>query len=404
MFKGHNTLNKELILSVVDEETLFRHYCPNFQELDTFFSAEDALRPYGKPDTKPSCKISRLSKGIYYKDFGTSGLALDIWNYIQRKYGLTYRQALEKVAIDFGIIDQIPDYKYSTRHSAVTAVTPPVKKKREISIRKRNWNYNDASYWYNQYFINRKLLEEYNIYPISHFWIDQYLFNAEALAYCYTYYHNEGLLLRKIYQPKSEDYKWISNIDSTVVQGIANIPKTADHLFITSSMKDIITLRLAGFNAVAPNNEATWLPEAVWEKFKTRYTHMYILFNSDLAGIENAQRFSFQYNIPYIFIPRSLFSHINHKDPSDLVKQQGSIEFLHETVNTQLLMSQHELPFVVQYKRMINNRIHTRTANVYARDGEEAKQKWSNTMSDLGISIFDLTIVNKADQVNQIKT
>lgn len=399
MIQGHAALTKEMLLNHISEEELFKFYCSNFKKLDTFFCAEPDLRPYGNPDTKASCKITRLSKGIYYKDFGTSALALDIWNYVQIKYGLSYHEALEKVAMDFGLINNTNISAYSNKFipPIITNITkdytPTI-----LPIARRKWNLDDKKYWLDNYLIGVKLLESFDVTPITHFWVKGYPIIGDKLAYCYLYYEYMGVWLKKIYQPESVTRKWTSNINNTVVQGINNIPKTSDLLIITSSLKDIITLTQMGYHAVAPNNEMTWLPVNVWNKFISRYSKKIILFNTDLGGFEGATNSSRLYNIPYTYIPKEEFNpKYNGKDPSDLVKELHSIDKAHKIIEGIITMVLKEQQFNVQYRFTKNNRVHSRVTPMYSNTEDGAISKLKSFLNKFNISTFDEKVVSNSN-------
>lgn len=312
MVHGHTQITKEQILDCLSEEELFKFYCPNFKRTDEFFVSD--LRK----ENKPSCRVSDFGGYLLYKDFGSSEPGTNIWGYLMRKYNIKYLDTFDMIASDFnlksGPIKHLPD-SIAFNSSALGKI-----RRTEIKIKVRNWMLIDKNYWYEKYGIHKTLLDEYSVRPISHFWINNNIFYSDLPSYSYDYYYNQGRLLRKIYQPLSK-YKWYSNIDNTVVQGIANIPKVNDLLIITKSLKDVICLRQLGYPAVAPNNEMAWLPEIVWNKFKGRYKQMYIFFDNDVPGISQAQTFSNQYGIPYFYLPEEE----NVKDISDYINKYRDV-------------------------------------------------------------------------------
>lgn len=375
MLVGRVQITKDDVLDVISEEQLFRHYCPNFKVLDTNFCSEF------RQEQMPSCRISYINIGLRYKDFGTTDPAMSIWDYLMFKYSLSYREVLEMVASDFNVTTSADVTLRRTIPQVV--VDKPYVPAKQIDVKKRNWELRDKLYW-NQYKIPLSTLSEYNIYPVSCYWINGILYPAKDVAYCYNYYHHRDAILRKIYQPLApKDQKWKSNIDNTVVQGIDNIPKTADLLFITSSMKDIIVLRLMGFHAVAPNNEMSWLPQQVWDKFIKRYKKIVILFNSDEPGFMSACHFSLLYDTPYILIPPEKFNP-GLNDPSDLVSQLKSLDTVKNIINERLFMLT-ETPVIVEYKYLKNNRVHTRQAPVYAETSEDAVQQLTKLLKHFNV-------------------
>ena len=312
MIHGHQNITKEQILNKVSEEELFQHYCPNFKAVDTFFVSD--LRK----ETKPSCRISDFGGYLLYKDFGSSDPGTNIWGYLMRKYSIKYLDTLDMIASDFNLRSSnlVTDLNIINLNITKTGQS----RRTIIKIKVRPWMLYDKNYWWEKYGITKQVLTEFNVKPISHFWINDNIFYSDQPSYSYDYYYHEGRLLRKIYQPLSK-YKWYSNIDNTIVQGIANIPKVNDLLIITKSLKDIMCLKQLGYYAVAPNNEVSWIPELVWQKFTARYKNIFIFFDNDDAGITNAQRFSNQYGIPYFYLPIE----DGVKDISDYINKYGSL-------------------------------------------------------------------------------
>lgn len=309
MIVGHFSITRENILDLITEEELFKFYCSTFEKQDEFFKSE--LRK----ESKASCKITDFGGFLLYKDFGSPEKGVNIWGYIMRKHNVDYRSALDIVASDFNLVNKTHQFQAV---QTFDSLPKELGKRTVLQIKKRNWQLKDKQYWYESYNISKENLNDFNVHPITDYWINTTYCRSANLSYSYDYYHHNGRLLRKIYQPLSKT-KWISNIDNTIVQGIANIPKHHDLLLITKSLKDIMCLRNMGYYAVAPNNEASWLPELVWQKFINRYKKIIIFFDNDDAGVSNAQRFSNQYGLPYFYLPNE----DNVKDVSDYVKKYG---------------------------------------------------------------------------------
>lgn len=174
----------------------------------------------------------------------------------------------------------------------------------------------DYKYW-DQYHIT-ELLEESKTYPISHFKINHTTIKAKENTYSLDFYHDGIVFRRKIYQPLNKNFKWISNITSLVVDGIKELPKTGDLLFITKSRKDRLELKKLGFNAIATNNEASFIPIKEYDELKQRFKRIILFFDNDEAGILNSIKFNKEFDIEYIIIPEN-----EPKDISDYVKTYG---------------------------------------------------------------------------------
>lgn len=311
-------LSKDEILDYISELDIFKFYCSNFRELDKPFCSE--LRE----DPKPSCRIS-LRDGFYlYKDFGES-ISNNCFGYVMRKYNCTYRDALIKICNDFNILDIRQNISYDNNKKVTAKIKKNNKESKSnntiIKIKKRKWHEIDYNFWTLKYGIKLETCELFNVYPISHFWINDILYSTLiSNSYAYYYYKND-IHRYKIYQPYNKKNKWFSNIDRTIIQGVKNIPKSGENLIITKSLKDIMCLYELGFNSVAANNESSFIPEININKFKERFKNIYIYFDNDACGINHGKLFAEKYDLKQILNPEGF-----PKDISDLYHYRGKEE------------------------------------------------------------------------------
>ena len=68
----------------------------------------------------------------------------------------------------------------------------------------------------------------------------------------------------KIYRPLASKYtKWRTNLTTSDVQGLAQIPEKGDLLIITKSLKDVMVLYEMGYTAISAASETTFIPEDI---------------------------------------------------------------------------------------------------------------------------------------------
>lgn len=204
----------------------------------------------------------------------------------------------------------------------------------EIKIKSRNWEDYDLEFW-GKGGITLDWLKDprRSIKPLSYFWVNDYLNVAEKYSYSYEYYWHDNIFRRKIYQPYSTDRKWVSNIDSTIIQNINTLPKSNDNelLIISSSYKDTgvieCNLTIPGSKlyvpSCAPNNEGVYLPEQLPFKFNQRFKRIVTWFDQDLAGHKAARKYEQKYGYKHIFIPEGWA-----KDPFAFIEKYGKKEFI----------------------------------------------------------------------------
>jgi hypothetical protein len=309
-------LKKEWVLLQVNEYELFRHYIKGFVEIDKLFCSEI------RSDPKASCIISEYNYHLKYHDFGSND-SYNVFDYISNKYNTDHYGALEIIAKDFL---KYPEYisnsnpaRYSFSYSDNTTI-PAL-----IDIRVKPFIQLDYDYWYKKYEIDIDTLKYYNVFSIKSFFIKGYWYKSEDLSFAYYFGEHNKVHRYKIYQPLSQ-YKWTSNTDANIIQGFNQLEQN-DLLIITSSLKDVMCLYCAGFNAVALSSESTKLTNEHLEQLKTKTNCKQIitLYDNDEPGKKYAELIKLEYGIQSVFMPEG------SKDPSEFVELYG-LEKLREYV------------------------------------------------------------------------
>ena len=306
------------ILAQIDEVSLAHFYLS--------MQVGRKYKSFFRSDPKPSAGLYFTASGrLRYNDFINN---MSLPEVIMALYNLTYTEFLRRVSRDFNLDDIQYESEYKQRSIIINSQSYQPVKKSGIKVRRREFNLKDIAYW-NSYGISDEWLIRANICPIDYFWIikdeNQYLYKADTLAYSYNYYWYNNVLLRKVYQPKSKEAKWFSNINSTVVQGWHMLPKQgSDLLIITSSYKDAGTIHCnLNLNVIAPNNEMSFLPEKIIPKLNQRFKTILVWFDNDKGGFTGAKRFKQRYGWDYIHIPLDF-----PKDPSDFYHTYNKSEFI----------------------------------------------------------------------------
>lgn len=340
LFKLGPDLTKENVLARVSPYDIYKFYCENFKAIGVKFR----VRP---DDSKPSCLIDYYKGELIYKDFGIRGSYRAI-DYVSYKFGVDHRKALEIINRDFqlglgstfnGITTHVkePIRKAESASNLISTKEDPV----TIKIKRKEWTTRDLNYWFS-YGWNLDLLNKAKIYPISHFWLTnkrkgledfKVIVKPEDLAYSYDYYYHEGVFRRKLYFPVDDKYRFISNVDYTIVQGYPLLPKSGNLLFVTSSMKDIGPFVSLGYNAIAPNSESDFFYPEYVAKIKSRWKNIVIWFDNDEPGKEWAEHFASVYGLVWKCNPPD-----SPKDPSDYVKEFG-IDKFKQLIDEQVLCS-----------------------------------------------------------------
>lgn len=310
--KGINTtpISQKAILERVSEYDLWVYYLGHCKLNKAFNS------PLRK-DKKPSAVLFVASNSrILFKDFAT-GEIYDIFKFIQT-LGYDYRDTLYKIDSDFQLgfnskavkpnkIPVISDYKPEYN-----------KKLSQIMIKRKSWDKKALDYW-KEYNVSLDILESYKVSSIQYFWVvkdkNVHLYEAKNPTFCYDL----GEQKYKIYRPYEHNYRFITNAENDVLQGVDNLPNSAELLVITKAMKDVMVLHSLGYNAVAVQSESSFPSEPVINALKCRFGRIIVLFDNDDPGVKGSEKFCSKFGLDCISLPKDS----KCKDIAEYIKLHG---------------------------------------------------------------------------------
>ena len=273
-----------------------------------------------RKDPTPSAGLYYSRNGrLRYNDFIQN---LTIPSAIMKLNNWDYQQFLESVCGQFGLTKDSINAVSKVPYRGDLEEFIKSQKETSIHIKRREFNNKDLEFW-SKFAISKETLELYNVFAISHYWINDKLINGSNFSYSYDFYWENDIFRRKIYQPFDKRFKWFSN-GGKICQGEINMPNSGELLIVTKSLKDAMTLHELGYQGVAPPSESTFLPEEYFLKQKERFKRIVIWYDNDFdkefnTGQSKGLEFSEQYNIENIYIP----SIYETKDISDYVAKYG---------------------------------------------------------------------------------
>ena len=293
------------ILSQLDDYDIFAYYMGNFKVGKLYNS------PLRHDDKNPSFAVFKGRQGnLMFKDHG-SGVAGNALRFVKEYNHISTDSELEKELLKI------------IRHTAPLS-TRDVKREYkssssvEIGIVRQDFTNIDINYW-SQYGIDIPTLQRYNVFSIKYFLCNRIVSGVyKDTNPMYAYKVNDRF---KIYRPMNSKYtKWRTNLTSRDIQGLAQLPDGKGKLLIvTKSLKDVMVLRMMGYDAVSPSSETTFIPDDILQTLRDKYENMLILYDRDQTGMIRAREYSRKYNIPAFFINKRFAA----KDISDAVKENG---------------------------------------------------------------------------------
>lgn len=262
--------------------------------------------------------------GILYKDHGT-GESGSVLKLISLLTGETRAKLIE----DFG-------NKTIKNHNRLQMKV--VDQIIDISVTTREFSAVDEKYW-SAYGISTKDLTEFGVYAVKTISINRgsgyNTFPAEVLSYAYVE-NKDGRMHIKVYQPKSQKLKWLSNTDASVWNLWTLLPPQGKRLIITSSRKDAMCLwKALGIPATAMQSEGTKPNHKVMMDLFKRFEEVYLLYDNDFdSSVNNGQHYAAVLREKYprlinLVLPKDY----GCKDPSDLAETYG-VDVMAEVVLT----------------------------------------------------------------------
>lgn len=315
---GKVKTSKDNIYSHVNDYDIFRYYISNFKTIGSLFRSEIRV------DKNPTCCISKYGEKLLYVDFADiESKGLDVFAYIQKKYNCTFHKALDIISIDFNLPFILNYYETNTLNREPAPIynlditkLEPVSKS-TIQVKTTEFTSIDKLYWYDRYDITVKDLKRFNVFSLKYYIQNGNLRSFSKHLYGYYFGFVDGLHMWKTYYPHGDKKnKWSTNCGDKIIQGYEQLPETGDTLIITKSLKDIIILHKLGIPAIAPQAENHLIPAELIQSLRTRFNHIYVLFDNDATGVKSAQKYNTTYHLPIFFIPLEL----EVKDSAEVVE------------------------------------------------------------------------------------
>lgn len=327
-------LNTILFNEIITKEDILRYKTQ--EEIFSFYMKEDVtslgLRHSPlRDDNIPSFNLyfHKLHPNtLMFKDYATGDCG-DFVILVQKLYGLSYKNALHKIAFDLGLVN-MNNIELGKREINYTKITQ--KEPINLGIKIRPWNFEDKKFW-SQFGIHKKTLIFYDVYPISHVFYNDNGVYLNTLAYAYVEF-KDGKTTYKIYKPfESREKKWINNTNASVHQGYRQLPKIGEVLVLTKSLKDVMSIKdCLGIPSVGLQSESILIKDSVMEEYKSRFKHVICLFDNDNAGQKLTDKFVEKFNIPFFYMPKV----DKVTDFSDCVKVLGkdyTINYTNKIIN-----------------------------------------------------------------------
>lgn len=263
-----------------------------------------------REDRNPSFSIYLDDNNhVRFKDFGELDCKGSLLDLLCKKWNCSFRKAFDKI---LEVMQGHASSDIPTKVRQIKVVSKKESSEKKIQVSIRPWAAYDYEYWAS-YGIEKQWLKHAEIHPISYKIItkrdennklQKYIFPADKYAYVFVN-RKEGNLSLKIYQPmNTKGYKWCSKADKSVIDLWTKIPERGDKVIIASSMKDALCISCnLHIPALSLQGEGFDMSDSAIKSLKERYDKVYISFDGDTPGKQDAKRLSKRTGFPIIHCP-----------------------------------------------------------------------------------------------------
>lgn len=310
-------ITADYVLAQVDDLLIYRFYLGPFQ------LGRSIKSPFRR-DSSPSFSVTLNPNWLklMWKDFGTDEVG-DCFKLVAKLNKITYREAVEKVACDFGLVKGCSIVTKKQILEAQAFKEEFQKKEYLIQVERRKMNAEELGYWAS-YGITREELLANNIFAINKLWVNRKVMTLDVSKLHFAYHFPE-VDKWKIYSPNSKDFKWFGNVSAFQMEGEfpAVDPSSNKALVITKSRKDRIILKKIYPYTISCQNESEHaIPREKDALFDTFFDNKYCWFDTDEPGKAANRRLNHR-GYKWVNVPNHIYEEYGLKDPGDVIKHFG---------------------------------------------------------------------------------
>lgn len=298
------------------DETRLRFYLDDTQIYHYYFGDFDLTTKYESPfphrrDPNPSFMFKNVGTfndpKILWNDFGLTDIKYkDGIGFVMEFYQISRLEAVRKI------------WKDMVMNPKITLVKPRVKQPIKLPYEYTIQDIQDfeMKYWSRLWF-TKEFLKFFNVHSMrsmrrlgKKLWAT----TKDNPTFIYLFSKSKAFKAYRPLDPRKDKFRGQNNGD--ILEGYNQLPRTGQHLIITSSLKDTMTLRKLGYLAVNPTSENSkrGLYKLIRELNYRFNNNIYILFDNDRPGINAAKSLARDTGWKVIMLPTW-----STKDPSDLV-------------------------------------------------------------------------------------
>lgn len=267
-----------------------------------------------RKDNHPSFGFFQKDGVWFWKDLATEDVGTAI-EYVQKKFGLSWSDAMDKVKFDFG---------WDTNNINASPVIVNWEKKEEvpvhISFTSKPFDKRHHQYW-NCAGVTEVDCNKKECWAVKDLAINRKVFRLGKDEIAFAYYCKEEDRA-KIYLPdRPKDKRFWNNVSYFHLWNWQDVQE-CDDLIVQKSMKDLIVTSMITPCVIATQAEgAKIFNEAVVQKIHDVAKNVWVWYGSDDDGVDKCKKITNEFKWKYINTPKKYLPDVN--DTYGMAKTYG---------------------------------------------------------------------------------
>ena len=277
-------------------------------------------------DSNPSFRVKQSrSSGIwFFNDFG-SGEKGSCITFIEKLYGLTFREAIDKIAWEF----KISDKEIVKQRAIIQPEIKTIKDNKPIlyEFEEMSFTKQQHQYW-NAGELTEDFLNANNVFAASKIGINKKVIKVPDDEMCFVYVpddeNEKGLKILRIGKCVAPQDKWRTNIPNSYLWNFKKYNESEFskfQLWVLKSRKDELVLNLLGIDTISTQSENAEILDNNMERILPLAQDIVISYGSDADGVKKCKEVQKKHNTLYYNTPKSVLSVAN--DPFSYVANFG---------------------------------------------------------------------------------
>jgi hypothetical protein len=291
---------------------------------------KNIFSPFRTEKNAPSFRVKQSVNGSWIGiDYGGDNWTGNAIAFVQKRYGLTFSEAMSKIIQDLGLATKIKEYKPIIQNIKSTPIEKDIP---YIEFDDIPFDKAHAAYW-DKYYLPETFLRENNLFRV-----DKWAINKKVqpktegeLTFGYWAEDIQRAKIMRIGPNVGKGDKWRSGMENSYLWNYyryKNIPEKLSYMFTWKSQKDELVARYLNYHSISTQSENAkimLIPELSnnVERINAITEHNIMGFGTDPQGKATSIEITKSTGWDWFNIDNHHYKNEDIEDPADFVEGYG---------------------------------------------------------------------------------